>query len=101
EVDREAVERLDRDAIGSVPRFTKCSRDDRDALTGAEERLLAGVGEDTDDDRVEDTGRAADDVQVPVRDRIERSGVDRDRHRDSLSVRASLPIDPPAASRRR
>ena len=44
--------------------------------SGREERLLVGVHQHGDDDAVEQPQRPADDVDVPVRDRIERAGKD-------------------------
>ena len=52
--------------------------DDPDPRLDGEQRRLARVREDADDDRVEDDRGAADDVEVAVGDRVERARVDRD-----------------------
>ena len=62
---------------------------------------MRGIGEDGDDDPVEDGRRAGDDVEVAVRDRVERTGVDRDAwlaHRSSST--AADPSAPDGADRR-
>ena len=52
-------------------------------LLEAEDRLLAGVGGDAEDDPVEQAGRAGDDVRVPVGDGIEGAGIDDGDHEAS------------------
>src|SRR6185437_2435618 len=46
-------------------------------LLGREQRLLAGMDADGDDQAVAQTDRLADDIQMAVRDRIERAGIER------------------------
>ena len=41
---------------------------------------LRGFARTADDDPLEDAGRPADHVEMAVRDRVERAGIDRDRH---------------------
>ena len=80
ELDRQPVEGLDLDPVGRRAGFAERRPDDVDPLLDGEERLLSRVGEHADDDPVERSGRAADDVDVAVRDRVEGARVDRDAH---------------------
>ena len=54
--------------------------DDRDALVGSQQRDLARVLEDRDDQPVDEARRAADDVDMAVGERVEGARVDRDLH---------------------
>ncbi len=75
EVDHELAEHVDDDVF----ELGEGILEEGDSLLDAEQRLLVGrVADDTDDDLVEDCGRAADNVDVPERDRVERAGADRD-----------------------
>ncbi len=67
EVDDELREDVDDDVVELAERVLE----ERDPLLDREERLLVrGVADDADDDPVEDRRRAADDVDVPVRDGV-------------------------------
>ena len=58
-----------------------------DAFVEREHRLLVvRVADDADDDAVEDARRAADHVDVPVRDGVVRAGADRGHHSCSKTV---------------
>ena len=78
EIDEQAVELLELEPIAGVGHRVA---DEPDALVGGEQRLLALVGRDRDDHVVEQAQRALEDVEVAVRDRIERPGIDGDRSR--------------------
>ena len=54
-------------------------------VVDGQQRRLARVGEDGDDDPVEDVRGAPDDVEVAVGDRVERARVDRDLHASPAS----------------
>ena len=67
EVDDELREDVDDDVLELAER----ALEERDALLDRKERLLVErVADDADDDAVEDRRRAADDVDVPVRDGV-------------------------------
>ena len=84
EVDGQAVERLDLDPVRRCAGLGERLADDADARLDVEQRRLARVGQDADDDAVEHGRGALDDVEVAVRDRVERARVDRDGvHRSS------------------
>ena len=72
ELDGQLLERLDGDVR---VRCDDQSRQ-RDALVDREERLLVGVDPDRHDQMVEQRPAAADDVEVPQRERVERAGED-------------------------
>ncbi len=54
--------------------------DEIGALLDREDRRLAGMDADADDQPVADDGRLADDVDMAVGERVERAGVDGDAH---------------------
>ena len=83
EVDGQAIEGDDVEPVGSDAVGRERGLDDRDPRIDREQRRLARVGEDAHDHAIEDRQRAADDVEMSVRDRVERAGVDRGRHRTS------------------
>ncbi len=64
----------------SGPAATSAARMTSTRSVGRQQRRLARVLEDGDDDPVEHRDRPAQDVEVAVRDRIERAGVDREAH---------------------
>ncbi len=89
EVDGQPVERLDLDASAASAGVARApSRITATRVVDVEQRRLARVGEDGDDDRVEHARGTRDDVQVAVRDRVEGAGIDRD------------PLSSPASARR-
>ena len=63
--------------------------EERDALLDREERLLVGgIAHDSDDDAIEDRGRTANDVDMPVRDGVVRAGADGCYHLENTVIRA-------------
>src|SRR5439155_20975613 len=72
EIDEQAVERLERQAFAGMRNRVL---DELDPLFGREQRLLALVHRDRDDRVIEQAQRALEDVEVAVRDRIERAGI--------------------------
>ncbi len=52
--------------------------DDLDPLVGGEQRALAVVAGDADDQPVDDPGGSADNVRMAVGDRVEGAGIDPD-----------------------
>ena len=83
EVDGQPVERGDLEAFGIDRLGLEDGADDPDAGVHRQERRLAWVGEDRDDEPVEHGARPPDDVDVAVGHRVERAGVDRESHRSS------------------
>jgi len=77
ELDHELGEDVDDDVADPVERVLE----ERDPLLDREERLLVRrVAHDSDDDAVEDPGRARDHVDVAVRDRVVAPWADCARH---------------------
>src|SRR5215469_14351555 len=66
---------------------------DGDALVGAEERSLAGVARDANDQSIDDLHGAKDDIRVTVGDRIESAGI----NSNSLAHQATPPSPAPAS----
>src|SRR5207244_8374946 len=73
EVDLQAVEARDLDVAVLRAGLTH----ELDAFVGGEDRLLREVAADADDDAIEEARRPLDDVEMAVRGRVERAGVDR------------------------
>src|SRR6266550_7866572 len=63
------------------------ARDQLFALCDAEQRRFSFVFEDGDEESIEETRAATDDVEVSVGERVERTGVDCHAHRDDGSMR--------------
>ena len=89
ELDGEPVERRHLDRVGQARLGVDRGADDGDPLVGRQERGLARVREDRDDHPVERARRAAQHVEVAVRERVERPGVDRDPHVSPASCSGS------------
>ena len=49
---------------------------------------MGGIAHDSDDDAVEDRGRTANDVDMPVRDGVVRAGADGCYHLENTVIRA-------------
>src|SRR5665213_488507 len=93
EFHQQRVERLHGDALPRLRRkMRNLLRDDGDALLGREQRTLAGVARDADDQAIDQLGRAQDYVGMAVGDRIEGAGINAD------ADRAHLPSPPDATS---
>ena len=76
---QQSVEGAHLDALGvAVVEVGDLFAHDRDPLVGREQRPLAVVAGDADDQPVDDLGRAQDDVGMAVGDRIEGAGIDPD-----------------------
>ena len=85
EVDHELREHVDDDVVELAER----TLEERDALLDRKERLLVErVTDDADDDAVEDRRRAADDIDVPVRDGVVAAWADGGDHREKTVMRA-------------
>ena len=72
---------------------------DLDALVGGEERPLAGVARDADDQLIDDLDRAQDDVGVAVGDRVEGAGIDADARLAHASASFGSAVDSPLLAR--
>jgi hypothetical protein len=84
QVDGQTIERLDLDPVKRPARIAEGIADHPDPRLHIQQRSLARVGQHGDDQRVEHVRGTLDDVEVAVRDRVERPGIDRDRlHRSS------------------
>jgi hypothetical protein len=84
ELDRQAIERVDVDPLVRYVVRLEGGADDLDALLDRQQGRLLRIGQYGDDDRIEHRGGALDDVEVAVRDRVERAWVDRDAHPSSV-----------------
>src|SRR4051794_37173695 len=76
EVDQQAAEGLDPDIAVRLRHLAE----NLDALLDGEQARLVLVDQDPDDHLVEEPRGPADDVEVPVGDRVERAGTDRASH---------------------
>ena len=77
ELDDELGEHVDLD-VRDVRRGERLLEERHTLLDGEHRPLVGGVADDPDDDAIEDLGRTADDVDVPVRDRVVAARTDGD-----------------------
>src|SRR5260221_2736124 len=101
-VDGEAVEGLDAGPTGVDAGPGDRLAEDADPDVARQERALARIREHRYDHLVEDREGAGDDVEVAVRHRVERTGIERDLHPASSSAcqrRNSSPESPNCRSR--
>src|SRR5665213_34189 len=83
---------------GAVERLGDVVAHDLDPLVGREQRPLAVVAGDADDEVVDDLRRAANDVEMAVGDRIEGAGVDPHPRLTHLPFPSSLSGSPASSS---
>ena len=83
---------LDAEIGGGEPRAFHLPHDELDALLLGQEGRLRGVRDHSDDQPVEETGAARDDVQVPARDGVE--GPREDRRALRAPAPACRSVDP-------